>query len=394
MKENNSPSSLKITTLGSFNIEWEGNALVDLVGIKPSILMLYLVAYRDEQCIRDNMASNFWNNSNQKSARYNLRHALWSIKKTLKGNSLILSKQHRIFLNPTWTITCDFQELEYCHANKDHIDIKQMEDCLRAYKGEFLTNVYLNNALEINDWILYTREYLERLYFELTEHVAMAYRTSGMVNEAIKSYRKLLSINPYYEKAYYEIMQLYVVQQAPHKVVKEYHKCCDILRTELYIEPSEDIQTLYDSIRIKNDLIATNQTSEHVIDTPIVDLHGDIIEVNIESQIEFYGLQKIISSLLTYIDKSKVNPAFWKEIASLIHIYPPLIHECGDIHVEPIEAAILYSMIALVEEYLVNGKNRIHIHDIKETDSKTEMLLKVMMDKISNDPKELIQFYV
>ncbi|MFZ5968674.1 MAG: AfsR/SARP family transcriptional regulator [Bacillota bacterium] len=249
-------TKLEIRMLGSIKITVNGKSVIDTMSSKAIGIFCYLLMHHGKFVTRDKLAFLFWDNSSTEAARYNLRHALWSIRKIIKEDahdaSIIVTNKDRCRAHISDDIHIDVLEMEALLKQIEKVEkvpIRTLEAIDKLYSGEFLDGFYIKGCPEFNDWIYYERERLQKGYFEALHKLAVIHRESQHFQESIEAFEKLLRINPLHEELYAELMEVYLEMGDRHAVLNLYKRCSSILREELNISPGEKIYQLYSKIR-------------------------------------------------------------------------------------------------------------------------------------------------
>lgn len=220
-------------------------------------ILAYLSAHCGEKVSRDRIASMFWNESSRKSSKYNLRYTLWSIKKELKEEGV----EEEIILSPDKE-TCYFVEGGFWQSdvrlleeavnkiNEKGATLQQYQEILELYGGEFLQHISLRGNPELDDWIIYERERVQKLYFDGLILLSRQFSNMGQYSKGVNCLQKLLYINPLQEELHHQLMELYLLNGDRIQAIQQYERCAEILRTELNISPMEKMTEFY--YRIKN----------------------------------------------------------------------------------------------------------------------------------------------
>ena len=142
--------------------------------------LLYYMAV-EKSATRDQIATLLWEDCDESSARKNLRHALYTIRKVF-GEELITSPtRQNLELN---------QELEI-ESDYDRFLEENEKNGTEVYKSDFLQNFYLKNAGAFEDWMNFKRGklkeiYLNRLYEKMqnVEHLSLKKREKLLANSS------------------------------------------------------------------------------------------------------------------------------------------------------------------------------------------------------------------
>lgn len=212
--------------------------------------LLYYLAVK-KTVSREQAAALFWSSNDEPTAKKNLRHALYTIKKTF-GEEVILSPQKQVLsLNPELSISTDYDDF-------------QRNGKTELYHGEFLQGFYVKNAAEFEDWLTMERASLKDFYLrKLFERMVQLDDTQ--VSQAEICFKSYIREDPLDERAYLLMMQIYQKNHLYHKGIKVYEKLSKLLNTELRISPGKEITFLYRSL-----LNAwTEETAEETENTPV-----------------------------------------------------------------------------------------------------------------------------
>ncbi len=84
---------------------------------------------------------------------------------------------------------------EAIHEKDDYLSISYLEQAKEIYRGEFLEGCYIKNCPELNDWIFYERERLQRKYFEVLYQLIYYYKKVSQYLKAIDILEKMLKMD-------------------------------------------------------------------------------------------------------------------------------------------------------------------------------------------------------
>lgn len=198
--------------------------------------LLYYMAV-EKSATRDQIATLLWEDCDESSARKNLRHALYTIRKVF-GEELITSPtRQNLELN---------QELEI-ESDYDRFLEENEKNGTEVYKSDFLQNFYLKNAGAFEDWMNFKRGklkeiYLNRLYEKMqnVEHLSLKKRE--------KLFERYTTAEPIDERIYMMMMQIYAKEGLYYKGIRIYQQLSEKLHTELGILPGKEIQEFYNEL--------------------------------------------------------------------------------------------------------------------------------------------------
>lgn len=199
---------------------------------KAEALFYYLVVNR--QASRDELVDLLWGESDEETARKNLRHSIYMIRKVFNEEIIISPHKSTVMLNPEIDMNTDLQGfLEEGAASID------------AYGGEFLKGFLVKEGEKYEEWMFRCRDkyrdlYISKLYGRLN------LCTAAKDSNGLEHYAKLLiNEDPLDERPYRLLMESYTGLGAYHKAEELYQKLRQTLRQELGVAPDSQTEKLY-----------------------------------------------------------------------------------------------------------------------------------------------------
>ena len=176
-----------------------------------------------------------WGADNENVGRKNLREAVYQIKKLLGKEILVTAGHTSISLNPE----C-MPEIDWDSINEDNI-LEQEEE-------GFLSHFHIKNSYEFEEWVDSMQEQYNRFFLKSVRQ--RLYEADAVKDMAqIQKYSNiLLKHDPYNEKLYQEIMDIYASGGNYNMAIKLYYDLEKILDEELGVEPSPEITELFHRI--------------------------------------------------------------------------------------------------------------------------------------------------
>jgi DNA-binding SARP family transcriptional activator len=223
---------LEISFLGQFEIRINGK--VTEVSSGPARkLLAYLVLGRDTKHPREKLGGLLWPESSEKSARKNLRQALWQLRNDLGEEHLFVDTQTLAF-NTDVDFWFDVAQLE----SNEQLDGNRL---LGLYKGELLPGYY-------EDWVQLERDRLEALFDRSMEaRIADGIEERSWLDVLDWSERWIaLGRSP--EAAFRALMIAHASRGDLSKVESVYQRCLKALQQDLNVDPSEETTGLYQDL--------------------------------------------------------------------------------------------------------------------------------------------------
>ncbi|MEG0091136.1 MAG: BTAD domain-containing putative transcriptional regulator, partial [Oscillospiraceae bacterium] len=205
-------------------------------------LLYYMVCRKTAS--RREIVNLLWENSDDETGYKNLRHTLYTLKKTLGVELLVSPHKSTIQLNPDIPITSDYDDFV-------------TNDDFSAYSGAFLHSFSVKNADNFEDWIFATREELQSKYLRGLAEKAQDSLDENKTAAAEKYAFDYLREDPLDERMTVLLMKIYLDTQLYHKATKVYQNFRTQLADELGITPMNETTALYYDIMNRWNSIAT-----------------------------------------------------------------------------------------------------------------------------------------
>ena len=218
-------------------------------------LLAYLLLQRHRTHSRDGLACLFFFFLNENRARGCLNTTLWRLRTVLEpdgitqGTYLLRDHSGNIGFNREsryWLDIAIFEdEMNRILRIPDQLieeeQIKRLESVMQLYKGDLLEGFY-------EDWILREREKFRTLYLNSLAYLMHYDKIHGGYEKALVYGHQILEIDPLREEIHREIIRLHLENRQRALAVRQYKTCCEVLQTELDIQPMEETQALYQQI--------------------------------------------------------------------------------------------------------------------------------------------------
>lgn len=244
-------TQLKLFLLGSPQLE------VDGVGVecdtRKGLALLTYVAVTGQPHSRDALSTLLWPDHDQSRARSYLRHALWSLKKTVGKGWLEVSRE-QVGLNPDadiWLDVAAFQQGATTPPETNSNDLARLAKAAALYRGDFLAGFTLPDAPAFDEWQFFQTETLRQKLTGALERLVWGYGRRGDYKTAIPHARRWVALDPLHEPAQRILMRLYAEAGQQTAALRQYQECVRLLDEELGVEPEEETTTLYEAIKAK-----------------------------------------------------------------------------------------------------------------------------------------------
>ncbi len=247
---------------GSPRLASNGQPLV--IKLRKALALFVYLAVTRQPHSRDALATLFWPEKDQQSARANLRRTLYDLTQFLKealGEDLLAVEPETIALRtdlPLWIDTVAFQQTVAAWLPRAAADCS-LDEAARAalvqaaelYQADFLEGFTLPDAPAFEEWQFFRRDELRQHYTRLLQQLMQCYEASGDSERAITYARRWLLLDELEERAHRRLMQLYAAAGQQAAALRQYEECTRILQQELDVSPKAETTALYEAIRLR-----------------------------------------------------------------------------------------------------------------------------------------------
>jgi ATP/maltotriose-dependent transcriptional regulator MalT/DNA-binding SARP family transcriptional activator len=230
---------LYVQTLGVFEV-WRGGQRIrsaEWQRDKARQLLQLLLINRHEWLQRDQIVDRLWPDLTPDAAVRDFKVALNALHRALEPGRprgvnpfFIIRRDNLYAINPQASLWLDVEEMESL-IRKD--DVNSLKGAIALYKGEFLSDSLYN------EWTENRREQVKFLYLSACERLAELYLQEKKFDAANQVCEQLLAVEPTWEAAYRMMMEAYAGKNNRSQVIHVYHRCQEIMKMELGVEPSE-----------------------------------------------------------------------------------------------------------------------------------------------------------
>ena len=245
---------LKITTLGSLDVERGSEPITAFESNKVRALLVYLAVESERPHRRERLAGLLWPDFPERSARVNLRGALANLRSAIGDREatppfLHITRQTVQFniASDAWVDVAAFNAL-LARTDAGRPDAARLEEAVELYAGSFLEGFSIPDSPAFEEWALLERERLQRLFAEALGQLADHYQERGAYDVALRHARRLLALDPLMEAAHRQVMGCLARSGQRSAALAQYEACRQTLSDELGAEPEAETAALYEEI--------------------------------------------------------------------------------------------------------------------------------------------------
>lgn len=231
---------LEVHLLGKFEVKYN-KKLLDISSRPMQSLLAYLILSAGTAHRREKLAGLIWPDSLEETARDNLRHTLWKIRKVLPPKPTVeylLSDDLSITFNASAHYWLDAALLE---GLKEDCSAHELIAALSEYQGELLPGFY-------DEWAEPQREHLYSIYEHHMARLLALLQNENRWSEVLDWAERWIRLGQKPEPAFRSLMSAHAAKGDMSKVAASYERCVKSLK-EFGIEPSAQTKSLYTQLK-------------------------------------------------------------------------------------------------------------------------------------------------
>lgn len=247
--------ALRISLLGRFRAEHDGQDVHGLDTRKVQELFCYILLNRNRSLLREQLAAMLWRSDSDTRARSYLRKALWKLQSGLacvagKGpEGLFEVNAECIKFVSTSDVWLDIDALETAYVSAKNIAAKDLDaERLLALQG--VEGLYQGDLLEDldEDWCISERERYHYMYLAVMHKLLDHYESCGDYDRGIDCGLRILHFDRVHELTYQKLMRLHYFAGDRTSALREYEQCAAALIDILGVSPGQQTKQLYQQI--------------------------------------------------------------------------------------------------------------------------------------------------
>ena len=281
---------MEVKLLGKFEVSHDGKPIA-ITSRPQQSLFVYLILNAGDSYRREKLAGMLWPDSLEETARDNLRHALWRVRKALESASSIRflhADDLSIGFEKSSDYWLDTAELEKLSENSSGDELMA---ALSEYQGELLPGFY-------DEWVVLEREHLQSIFEHHMARLMSLLQTEKRWLDILDWGERWIRLGQKPEPAYRALMSAHAAKGEMSKVAATYERCVKSLR-EFGMEPSEQTKELYENLK------SGKETPETVsiVTKPVTKEVSSNIPVPLTS---FIGRQKELKEIAKLLSSSRL----------------------------------------------------------------------------------------
>ena len=248
----NMTNFLSLNLLGTPKALLNDNQLVNFVSRKTEATLYYL-AVTGQTHARTHLAALFWPEDDEKTSRKNMRDVIFHLKKMVGDHLLITRTTVAFNVDAPYALDVDLLKTAVSSPVSTSTtatpDPQTITRAVAAYRNDFLTGFYVDDAPEFDNWIVAQSTHWRGLFIQGLNLLAEHYLQQHQYTEGLAVTARLLDVEPWSERAYQQRMLLFAYNGQRSDALKTYRQCRQTLDEAFNIPPMIETTALYNRIR-------------------------------------------------------------------------------------------------------------------------------------------------
>ncbi len=283
---------LEVRLLGRFEVK-HNRKLLNISSRPAQTLFAYLILSAGRSHRREKLAGMLWPDSLEETARDNLRHALWRMRKALESASSIHflhADDVAIGFKESSDYWLDVAELEKL---SDSATAEELIAVLSNYQGELLPGFY-------DEWVILEREHLYSIFEHHMARLMSLLQDEKRWLDILDWGERWIKLGQKPEPAYRALMTAHAAKGDMSKVAATYERCGKSLK-EIGIEPSEQTRALYARLKEGKENFETGTP------VPAKEKRRESPKTNLPVPItSFIGREKEVEEIIKLLSKNRL----------------------------------------------------------------------------------------
>ncbi|HVN52880.1 MAG TPA: BTAD domain-containing putative transcriptional regulator [Anaerolineaceae bacterium] len=253
---------LALSFLGQYDVRLDGRPLTGFQSDKARALLAYLTVESGRSHRRERVASLFWPESSEATARASLRSALANLRRLANDaeaqTPCFIITPETIQFNLQGEVWLDVAEFNRMFPSEGNITavldpssqlLEAARSALSLYRGNFLEGLTIKNCPEFDNWAYQISVSLQNRASHAFGQMAGYFERCGEIGQALGYARRRLELEPWQEEAHSQFIRLLAKSGDRSAALNQYEASRRILADELGVEPSPDTIRLVEAIR-------------------------------------------------------------------------------------------------------------------------------------------------
>lgn len=250
---------LTLRLFGGFSATRACQPLPDFAYDKVRALLAYLAIEAGRAHSRAHLADLLWPDADHETARNNLRHALFNLRKVLGKDSAVIVHEGRQALRfaAAHQLDLDFRRFNAPASDEHACDSSRLEEQVALFRGPLLDRLHLPDAPEFDQWLCQHQEAALRRALQLHQQLVDHYMRNAQTEHALRHMRRQVALAPWQEAFRQQLMQYLAENGKTAEALLEYEACRSYLEKEVGTLPEAATEMLANRIREQGHALPT-----------------------------------------------------------------------------------------------------------------------------------------
>jgi WD40 repeat protein/DNA-binding SARP family transcriptional activator len=238
---------LAVKLLGQFDVRHD-EIPIAIPSRAAQSLLAYLLLTAGTFHRREKLAGLLWPDTLEESARRNLRHELWRLRKAIdtgppgeREEEFLLTSEFSVAFNPRARYWLDVAVLERARATTASAD--DLMTTLALYRGELLPGFY-------DEWVVLERERVAAIFEQEIARLLGSLVREEWWEELAEWGERWIALGGTPEPAYRALMIAHNEMGDQSKVASSFQRCVESLQKELGVQPAEATCLLFEQLKV------------------------------------------------------------------------------------------------------------------------------------------------
>jgi TolB-like protein len=230
-------TAFKLQLLGGFKAQNEAGQAIAIPARKGRALLAILAVSPSGAASREKLAALLWSDRGEDQARSSLRQTLTVLRKELgvTGANLLVADDQRVELARD---TMEIDAASIVSLSKTN-DVLALRRAANLYQGEFLADGAVSDPM-FEEWLAGERSRFRDLMISILDRLL----TLEPAVERVALAKRLLALDPLREASHLFLMNAYADSGERSMALQHYSVCRDLLKSELNVQPGQEIEQL------------------------------------------------------------------------------------------------------------------------------------------------------
>ncbi len=243
---------LVISLLGGFRATLDDMPVTRFRSARVQALLVFLILESQRAHSREALATLFWPDEPDTTAKQNLRQALYQLRQLLgeaaqpdsetPATSFLLISRDTVQFNPASDPILDVTDFEA------HLAHKRYTNAIALYQGELLAAL-ASSSEAFEEWLTVRRERLHMQMLDACTQLTTQALTRNDYANAQDYARRQLALEPWREQAHRQLMLALAASGERAAALAQYEICHRVLAAELGVQPDAATEDLLKQIR-------------------------------------------------------------------------------------------------------------------------------------------------